>query len=328
MVGVKATLMGNCRSARSVSCCLAASRQIHILSAILGALGFSGEVGSKLPIESGQAGAAQTAILGVSSPSRGADVICVDLPTRVASVVASFSKGVARVTSRADGSAALVWFADGSYLLRTVDGSRVSEQYEGGSVTDGAIAVDGERLALSKHVGRLRDANDIWVGNADGAGDPLQVTNMPGLQHYPTWTPKGDLLFLSGTGGRSHDIWFVKIGEEPRPLLTNHGYCFDPAMSVLGDLAFSSDKLGGYDIWLLRSGRPAPELLVGSTAHDAEPTFSPDGKWIAYIRSDPRGSELRVHELDTGVDTAIPVGREVRSPIWVRGRCKDHALAF
>jgi Tol biopolymer transport system component len=40
-----------------------------------------------------------------------------------------------------------------------------------------------------------RDGNaEIYVMNADGSGDPVRLTNFPGLDTKPSWSPLGDRI--------------------------------------------------------------------------------------------------------------------------------------
>jgi TolB protein len=231
------------------------------------------------------------------------------------------SPSAARTSTARSGKALLV--ADQRSvleLLTAVAGDWVKVPLSPPGSTDAAISPDGTKIAFSANTMQSIDANDIWIANVDGSGSK-QLTDMPHLQHLPTWTPRGEILFLSGRGDDHHDIWIVKPGDAPRPLVQNHGYCFDPAMSDKGDLAFSSNKDGNYDIWLKPVAGGALRKIVASPSFEGQPVFSPDGERLAYVVYDERGGHLRVHELATGRDEALPIDGDIRNPIWIEGPC-------
>ncbi len=60
-----------------------------------------------------------------------------------------------------------------------------------------------------------------------------------------------------------------------------------PALSADGGrVAFTSDRTGDYEIYLLRlgrdGGRQGLERITHSPGRDTHPKFSPDGRWLVF----------------------------------------------
>ena len=91
-------------------------------------------------------------------------------------------------------------------------------------------------------------------------------------------------------------------------------------------IAFLSDRSGEEQIWLVDhlASRPARQLTKGLTAMLYQPSFSPDGKWLAFGDKD---GVLRVCEVATGELRVVadePRG-SLRDHVW--SPCSGH-LAF
>jgi Tol biopolymer transport system component len=187
---------------------------------------------------------------------------------------------------------------------------------EPSGTTDAVISPDGTRIAFSVNTLGGVDSNDIWVVAARG-GRAKRVTDQAFLQHFPVWSTSGeDLFYLSGRGGQTHDIWKVRVdGGAPSLVLGEHTYNFEPAISSKGDIAFSSNYDGGYDLFILEAGSSVPRRLTSDPAWEGQPTFSPDGTRIAFLSRRGKGG-LRILDLSSAVESVFPADGEVRLPFW------------
>jgi TolB protein len=163
------------------------------------------------------------------------------------------------------------------------------------------------------------DSNDLWVVAAKG-GRAKKITDQPYLQHFPTWGKGDEILYLSGRGGQSHDIWRVRAdGAGARLVLGDHLYNFEPAISAAGDIAFSSNREDNYEIWLLPAGAGEPRRLTHDPAYDGQPVFSPDGRRIAFTSLRGGSSRIWIHDLASGEETPLPIEGPARMPSWFAG---------
>ena len=94
---------------------------------------------------------------------------------------------------------------------------------------------------------------------------------------YTTFVEDPDIIVRDLASGVEHRL--PGLREENAPIIAPDGSA----------VAFASDRLGGrYDLWLqpLAAGVPsgAPGRLTDQSGSVAQPSFSLDGKWIAYHR--------------------------------------------
>ena len=231
--------------------------------------------------------------------------------------VARVAVDPSRLTAAADGSLLLADGIDGSLsLISPSDGAVRRVPVEPPGSTDAALSPDGKRIVFSANTLGGVDSNDLWIVPVTG-GRARKLTDDPYLQHFPSWGPDGEILYLSGRGGQTHDIWRVATaGGKPERVLGEHLYNFEPAVSSRGDVAFSSNRDGGYEIWLLEHGAAAPRRLTHDSGFAGQPVFSLDGRRLAYVSRRDGAGRIVIRDLDAGTDRPLPVEGEVRMPCW------------
>jgi hypothetical protein len=99
-----------------------------------------------------------------------------------------------------------------------------------------------------------------WRGwRPEDKGEPLQavpLTTLPGVQRYPTFSPDGNHVAFTWTGPKQDNT----------------------------------------DIYVQQIGSGPPLRVTHDPHNDSNPVWSPDGRWIAFLRlqSDGKSSELRL----------------------------------
>lgn len=187
---------------------------------------------------------------------------------------------------------------------------------------------DGRRLYFSSIRpvdGALRGDLDVWYveRTAAGWGEPVRLgpeVNGPADELYPSLSAAGDLYVGVGPAapgpGMDWDIHVARRagdGFAPREPVAavntdlpfdaadpTADWEFNPEISADGrTLVFTSLRPGGHgfgDLYAshLRDGRwSAPRNLgpaVNSAADEFHPTLSPDGRWLYFVRDDPRAA--------------------------------------
>ena len=195
-----------------------------------------------------------------------------------------------------------------------------------GEYTFPRLSSDARRLAFALTESGV---TNIWV--TDLHDDRKVRLNAAAGEFSPTWTHDGRILVL---GSRKGLHWIDAAGSsEAAPLTTSSAVQVPWSFSADGTrLAFHELAPGtGFDLWTvpitrtergLAAGKPEPFLRT--PAYETYPTFSPDGRWIAYgsgaygrwdvyvrpFPDDGRG-EVRVSESGGRIPFWMPNGREL-----------------
>ena len=157
---------------------------------------------------------------------------------------------------------------------------------------DASYSPDGTRILFSSN----RDGDeDVYVMDTDGT-DVTQIVDEPGADAEPTWSPDGTRIayetFRHDPEHILSEIRAVRLdGTHDRRLTRNDRMEANIDWSPDGTrIAFSGHKIGRrYGIFTMRARGGDVERLtrnyrVGGGGVDGGPTWSPDGRWIAFFR--------------------------------------------
>jgi Tol biopolymer transport system component len=208
----------------------------------------------------------------------------------------------------AQGSAQLDFSQSGTLIYRTggavggglltvawLDGAGKAQPLlaKPGAYSNPSLSPDGLRLAVGVAEG---SGTDIWV--YDWQRDTMTRLTFSRTAQTPVWSPDGRYIAFRTNAGEVLSVMRSDGSGQPQPLTQNKNlqipWSFTPDGKRLA--FFEQDSGTGFDLWTeplerdgagLRAGKP--EVFLQTQADERHPTFSPDGRWLAYS-SDESGT--------------------------------------
>ena len=155
-----------------------------------------------------------------------------------------------------------------------------------------SLSPDGQRLAVDVTEG---SGTDMWV--YDWQRDTTTRMTFTGKENRPVWSPDSRYIAFNAVGEGLSVIRSDGSGK-PQPLTQSKNTQVPWSFTPDGKrVAFFEQASGtGFDIWTvplesdsagLHAGKP--EVFLQTQANELEPSFSPDGRWMAYV-SDESGT--------------------------------------
>lgn len=179
-----------------------------------------------------------------------------------------------------------------------------------------AISPGENQLAFASNRGGHWDIHLLDLLN----GETTQVTNTPGYDASPSWSPDGLWMAYESYIEGNLEILIQPVdGSQEALQLTNHSAAdFAPAWSPLGrQIAFISTRVGRNQVWLANldeSGEDRYTRLSGHLeASAAHPVWSPDGRYLAWAAVSRDGLH-NIYVWDGSIPANVP--REVGSGDW------------
>ncbi len=212
----------------------------------------------------------------------------------------SWSPDGARLVFQYDG----LWIAD----ISTADISRISLDLSGGKLENPylvkpAWSPGGEWIVFLNESGF---AGDIYLVRPDGTElKRLTSTGDVSRDGNLVWSPDGKrIAFSAGVGGELEiyvlDIAEALQGKDDRRQLTDSPALVRNLVSSWSPdgsrIAFSSDRDGNMEIYLMDPDGGSVTSLTDHPARDVEPCWSPDGSQIAF--SSDRSGDYEIYVLN------------------------------
>ena len=179
---------------------------------------------------------------------------------------------------------------------------------------------DGKRIAFASH----RDGNfDIYIMDATGENITQMTNNFPWDDSWPHWSPVNEeIVFTSNQHDGVANVYLLNVRTGDQKQLTNFTYrtaypkwspagikiaffssIFEevlPGVPLVRRTAiFEDTQSGALLIWRLKpDGTDLEALIIEGTIND-QPTFSPDGKWLAFTSEKDKNVEIYSMNIDT-----------------------------
>ena len=160
------------------------------------------------------------------------------------------------------------------------------------------LSPDGRRVAFQVVT---TVTSDIWVHDLERA-TTSRLTFEGDFNGQPVWTPDGQrIAFVSDREDSVRNIYWTRsdgAGQAER-LTTSKSLqytgSFSPGGKLLAFDQVNPDAGSNEDIWILPlEGERKPTPFLTTPAVEVSPSFSPDGRWIAYMSNESGRMEIYV----------------------------------
>ncbi|MCB2225498.1 MAG: Tol-Pal system beta propeller repeat protein TolB [Desulfarculaceae bacterium] len=187
---------------------------------------------------------------------------------------------------------------------------------------DVMLAITGERSIYSTmiaFVGKRERIKEIYLMRFDGSG-VRKLSHKGDISLYPAWSPDGALVaYSSYVKRRPAIVVHALAGGSGKVVLNKPGVNLTPAFRPKhqGQFAAALSYTGKTNIFLADlSGREIKRLTDG-WGIEVAPSFSPDGRRMAYVSDRGGNPQIYVLDLDTGTNRRITFGHKyAASPAW------------
>jgi Tol biopolymer transport system component len=231
------------------------------------------------------------------------DPIPVRLLTR-RTPISSSSVGTISFAARASTESMLTWFDRKGVPLGTVGAAAYN--FNLGLSPDGQLLAVSRQSRTTTHFG-----SDIWILDLARGGHAVRLTDDPGSEFDPVWSPDGrSILFNSNRAGPLALYRRAADGSGADELVVSREVSLTtPDWSPVEDvLLYSADaEAGKGDIEKLPLGPGATASdFLATPFSEREPAFSPDGRWVAYTTNMSGRDEVYIRAF-AGDPRQIPV---------------------
>jgi Tol biopolymer transport system component len=165
------------------------------------------------------------------------------------------------------------------------------------------ISPDGQRIAVGIAV-KTAGTRDIWLLDT-ARGIPTRLQSTDTIHDFnPVWTPDGSGIFYGSDRQGAPDIYAMTVGESPgveKLVLQRPVFQQPEDISRDGRLLVFGEAWPKWDIWLMPlDGSGEARAWANTRFTEANPRFSPDGRWIAYDSDESGDPEIYIARTQDG----------------------------
>ncbi|MCF8496806.1 MAG: Tol-Pal system beta propeller repeat protein TolB [Alphaproteobacteria bacterium] len=176
---------------------------------------------------------------------------------------------------------------------------------------------DGRKVVMSLAVDGNTEVYEMDLGSRA----KRRITNSTGIDTAPSYAPDGRrIVFESDRGGTQQLYTMNADGSNQQRITFGQGRYANPVWSPRGDLiAFTRMYQGKFYIGVIRPDGSG-ERLITNAYHVEGPTWSPNGRVLAYFKERPSGNsrQAKIYTVDiTGYnERLLQTPQDASDPAW------------
>jgi len=177
------------------------------------------------------------------------------------------------------------------------DGKPIAAAGDVGNWSEPALSPDGTRVAAAKMDADHGNVSDLWLLNLD-RGAWSRLTFDPGDELTAVWSRDGKDVFSSTDKG----ITRFSAGSGTPEMLLEAGkdllWLDDTSPDGRTLLYERVDPKSKWDLWMLDLATRKPRPFLVTPANESHSTYSPDGRFVAYVSDESGRAEIYVQPAD------------------------------
>ena len=162
---------------------------------------------------------------------------------------------------------------------------------------------DGKRIAFASD----RDGDfDIYIMDATGKNTTQMTDNFPWDDNWPHWSPVSEEIVFTSDRHGVDGVYLLNVRTGDQKQLTNFNYRtaypkWSPGGTKIAFFSATREEILPRDrlIWRVKPDGTDLEILVADGQLNDEPTFSPDGKWLAFTSARDKNEEIYSININT-----------------------------